>query len=30
VNGLSVYQLGDFSFGKPARVTVRTLIGGAG
>ena len=30
VNGLSVYQLGDFSFGKPARVTVRTFIGRGG
>ncbi len=30
VNGLTVYQLGDYSFGKPARVTVRTFIGKAG
>ena len=30
VNGLTVYQLGDFSFGKPARVTVRTFIGRGG
>jgi predicted ATP-dependent protease len=30
VNGLSVYQLGDYSFGKPSRVTVRTFIGKGG
>jgi lon-related putative ATP-dependent protease len=30
VNGLSVYQLGDFSFGKPSRVTVRTCLGRGG
>jgi len=30
VNGLTVYQLGDFSFGRPARVTVRTFLGKAG
>jgi predicted ATP-dependent protease len=30
VNGLSVYQLGDFSFGKPSRVTVRTFLGRGG
>ena len=27
VNCLSVYQLGDYSFGKPSRVTVRTFLG---
>ncbi|HKK00697.1 MAG TPA: ATP-binding protein [Desulfuromonadales bacterium] len=30
VNGLSVYQLGDYSFGKPSRVTVRTFLGRGG
>jgi lon-related putative ATP-dependent protease len=30
VNGLTVYQLGDYSFGRPARVTVRTFLGKAG
>jgi len=30
VNGLTVYQLGDFSFGRPARVTVRTFLGKVG
>lgn len=30
VNGLSVYLLGDYSFGKPSRVTVRTFLGKAG
>ncbi|MCW8892699.1 MAG: AAA family ATPase [Deltaproteobacteria bacterium] len=30
VNGLSVYQLGDYSFGMPARVTVRTFLGKGG
>ncbi len=30
VNGLSVYMLGDYSFGKPSRVTVRTYIGKGG
>ncbi len=30
VNGLSVYQLGDYSFGKPSRVTVRTCVGRGG
>lgn len=27
VNGLSVYQLGDYSFGRPSRVTARTYLG---
>jgi lon-related putative ATP-dependent protease len=30
VNGLSVYLLGDYSFGKPSRVTVRTWLGKGG
>lgn len=30
VNGLSVYLLGDFAFGKPSRVTVRTYLGKGG
>jgi lon-related putative ATP-dependent protease len=30
VNGLSVYLLGDYSFGKPSRVTVRTYLGKGG
>jgi lon-related putative ATP-dependent protease len=30
VNGLSVYDLGDFSFGKPSRITSRVYIGKAG
>jgi predicted ATP-dependent protease len=30
VNGLSVYDLGDFSFGKPSRITARTFMGRAG
>ena len=30
VNGLSVYLLGDYSFGKPSRLTVRTYLGKAG
>ncbi len=30
VNGLSVYMLGDYSFGKPSRVTVRTYLGKGG
>jgi predicted ATP-dependent protease len=27
VNGLAVYQLGDFSFGKPSRITAKTFMG---
>jgi len=27
INGLSVLQLGDFAFGKPARITARTRMG---
>lgn len=30
VNGLSVYNLGDYMFGKPSRITVKTSIGKAG
>ncbi len=30
VNGLSVYDLGDYSFGKPSRITVKTSLGKAG
>ena len=30
VNGLSVYDLGEYSFGKPTRITARTSMGRAG
>jgi len=30
VNGLSVYDLGDFSFGKPSRITAKTSMGRSG
>jgi ATP-dependent Lon protease len=30
VNGLSVYDLGDYSFGKPNRITVETGVGRSG
>ena len=30
VNGLSVYQLGDYTFGRPSRITARTFIGKTG
>ncbi|MFA7203293.1 MAG: Lon-insertion domain-containing protein, partial [Candidatus Caldatribacteriota bacterium] len=30
VNGLSVYNLGEYSFGKPTRITARTSMGRAG
>ena len=30
VNGLSVYQLGEYEFGKPSRITVKTAVGRAG
>ncbi|HEM49388.1 MAG TPA: ATP-dependent protease, partial [Caldithrix sp.] len=30
VNGLAVYDLGDYSFGKPSRITVNTFIGSKG
>jgi len=30
VNGLAVYQLGDFSFGKPSRIMAKTYMGRGG
>ena len=30
VNGLSVYSLGDISFGKPSRITAKTFMGRGG
>jgi lon-related putative ATP-dependent protease len=30
VNGLSVYLMGEFAFGKPTRITTRTAVGRAG
>ncbi|MBI3352949.1 MAG: AAA family ATPase [Nitrospirae bacterium] len=30
VNGLSVHDLGDFSFGRPSRITARTFLGRGG
>jgi len=30
VNGLSVYDMGDYSFGKPSRITAETSMGRAG
>jgi len=30
INGLVVYDLGDFSFGRPSRITVRTFAGRRG
>ncbi len=30
VNGLSVYDTGDYSFGKPTRITAKTSVGGSG
>ncbi len=30
VNGLSVYDLGDYAFGKPSRITARVSVGGSG
>jgi predicted ATP-dependent protease len=30
VNGLSIYALGDISFGKPSRITAKTFLGRAG
>ena len=30
VNGLSVYDLGDFSFGRPSRITARVFMGQSG
>lgn len=30
INGLAVYSLGDYFFGKPTRITVQTFLGKAG
>jgi predicted ATP-dependent protease len=30
INGLSVYALGDITFGKPSRITARTFLGRSG
>jgi lon-related putative ATP-dependent protease len=30
VNGISVFPLGDYSFGKPSRITARTYVGTGG
>ena len=30
VNGLSVYSVGDYTFGRPSRITARTYIGRSG
>ncbi|MEN3186925.1 MAG: ATP-binding protein [Atribacterota bacterium] len=30
INGLAVYDLGDFSFGRPSRITARTYLGKQG
>ncbi len=30
VNGLSVYQLGEYEFGRPSRITAKTSLGRAG
>lgn len=30
VNGLSVYDLGDYAFGRPSRITARVSVGNAG
>jgi len=30
VNGLSVYDTGDYSFGKPTRITAKASVGGSG
>jgi predicted ATP-dependent protease len=30
VNGLAVYQMGDFNFGKPSRITAKTFMGRGG
>ncbi len=30
VNGLSVYSIGDYSFGKPSRITCETFLGSEG
>jgi len=30
INGLSVYQLGDYAFGRPTKITAKTSVGRAG
>jgi len=30
VNGLSVYETGEYSFGRPSRITAKTAVGGSG
>jgi lon-related putative ATP-dependent protease len=30
INGLSVYDMGDYAFGKPSRITVETALGRSG
>jgi len=30
VNGLAVYQMGDFTFGKPSRITAKAFLGRSG
>ena len=30
VDGLSIYQMGDYAFGRPCRITARTFIGNKG
>jgi lon-related putative ATP-dependent protease len=30
INGLAVYSVGDYSFGRPSRITANTYIGGRG
>jgi predicted ATP-dependent protease len=30
INGLAIYQVGDFSFGKPSRITAKTFMGRGG
>ena len=30
INGLSIYDMGDYAFGKPVRITVETSLGRAG
>ena len=30
INGLAVYQIGDFSFGRPVRITAQTFMGKSG
>ena len=30
VNGLSIYDMGDYSFGRPTRITAKASVGGSG